>query len=146
MDGKPIDPPMVMAGRAARIARFMDLSSPGRSHLMEVAATIRASRWTVEQQLDTVLDNSYFAEGVRGFRQGAKHVFGKPLEQLNAAQMHVLLALDWSPSGLCHPDLLRRLALVKSTQWGVPVSTQELDVALATVDPDLAARQCEATR
>jgi hypothetical protein len=133
MDGKPIDPRMVMAGRAARIARFMALRSPGESHLMEAAASIRASTWTVEQQLDTVLDNAYFAQGVRGFRQGAMHVFGRPVEQLDAAQLHVLLTLDWAPSYLCNPERLRKLAATKSSQWRMPVTTQELDAALATI-------------
>jgi hypothetical protein len=130
-----------LASRTSRLStRFMASGSHGDRHLMEAAATIQASRWPVEKQLDTVLDNTFFAEGMRGFHQGAMHVYGQPLEQLDAAQLHVLMTLDFIPGALCHPDRLRKFAVAKATQWSVPVSPRELDAALA------AAHRCEATR
>lgn len=134
-----------LAFRTARIARLMGNRSQGDSHLMGIAAAIRASRWRVENQLDTVLDSTYFAEDVRGYRQGASYVFRRPLERLDVAQLHILMALEQGPRYLdpwCHRDRLRETALAAATRWNVPVPPQEIDAALVSIRPNPAGGGC----
>lgn len=143
---RPAFPPGVaLASRTARHARFMGRQSQGGSHLMEAAATVRASRWPVEAQLDTVLDKTNFGSGVRGYRQGASHFFGHPLERLDAAQLHLLVTIEWAPSAYdpwCHPDRLRNRAMYNAVHWNVAISPEQLEAALATIGPAPAGRRC----
>lgn len=138
-----VPPGMRLASRTALIARLSASESQGNSHLMGAAATIRASQWPAEEQLDTVLDNAWFGEGVRGFRQGALHVFGRELEQLDAAQLHVLMTVEQGPGYFkCRPDRLRESALAAATRWNVPVAPQKLEAALATIGPPPSGHRC----
>jgi hypothetical protein len=136
MDGKPVDPRMTMAGRVARTAGFMGQRSAGRYHLMEMSAAIRASRWSVASQLDTVLDAAYFGGDAHGMREGAMRVYGQPLERLDEARVHVLVALMHAPNALdpwCHADRLRERVFATARKWNVPASAQQLEAALAAI-------------
>jgi hypothetical protein len=145
MDKRPVDPRMTMAYRAARSAKQVGGGGVGGWHLMQAAASIRASRWPVEGQLDTVLDSMHLGEGVRGYRQGAMHVFGLPLERLDAAQLHLLITIAWAPGYFdpwCQRDRLRTRVFETAMKWRVPATTEQLEAALASIGPPPADSRC----
>jgi hypothetical protein len=142
LDHRPTDPSMTMAYRVARIGRLARSGSMSNYHLMQAAATIRASNWPVESQLDTVLDQAYFGGAheneILGLREGARRVYGLPVSGLDEARIHVLLVLMEGPSYLdpwCHPDRLRKRVLIAATRWSAPPSLQQLEAALSAIGP-----------
>ena len=146
MERRPVDPAMHLAGQVGRLAQpIPHVGSMLEHHLTGMAGAMKASRWPVESQLDTLLDNAWFGEGVRGYRQGALRVFGQPLERLDAARLHVLMTLALGPGYYdpwCHPERLRERTLAMAPRWKVPASRRELDAALASIGPPPVENRC----
>jgi hypothetical protein len=139
------DPGITMANQAARAAGLA--AHGGRNRLLvEIAATIRASHWPVASQLDTVLASAYFGGETHGLRDGAMRLYGRPLESLDEAQLHVLVAMMAGPRYFdpwCHHDRLRERVFATAPKWNVPTSAQQLEAALAAIGPRPADDRCD---
>ena len=143
--GRPMDVGMTMAGGAARPVRFMASHEQGSHHLMEFAAAIQASRWSVESQLDTTLENAPFGPDIRGLRAAALRYFGAPVESLDAPGLWVLLAIGHSPTYFnpwCKRDRLREFALERAVQRHARLAPAEIDAALDSLAPMPQGHQC----
>jgi hypothetical protein len=133
-----VTPGQALAHRVARSARLRAPHGMVRYHLMQAAATIQASRWPVEQQLDTVLANTYFAPDVRGLHAGSLNVFGVPASRLDPARLHLLIALARAPRYLdpwCHPDRLRERIARPSSGIEPVLTSKQIDDALRAIRP-----------
>jgi membrane carboxypeptidase/penicillin-binding protein PbpC len=137
---------MTLPYRAARHAQLAERAGMGSYHLMQAAATIRASRWPVDSQLDTVLDAQYFGGAAEGLHAGARRVFRRDVERLDEAQLHVLMALNFSPGALdpwCHPDRLRKRVFATVARMQISATPAELDAALASIGPQPPDESCK---
>jgi hypothetical protein len=132
-----ITPGIALAGRAARHAKLIGGGTMADYHLMQIAASIQASRWPVDRQLDTVLEHMRFGDG-HGFASGSRRMFGKDASELSTPQLHVLLAVGHAPAGFdpwCHADRLRGYLLHEVDRGHVDATPAELDAALVTLAP-----------
>jgi hypothetical protein len=132
------DPGMTLAWQLASLAPLAPGERGANHHLMRIAALIRASHWPVASQLDTVLASAYFGGETHGLRDGALRLYGRPLESLDDAQLHVLIAMMPGPGYYdpwCHRDRLRTRALETAAKWRVAATQAQLEAALASIGP-----------
>lgn len=134
-----VDPAMRLAGQVGRLAQHVPrVGSMFQYHLTGIAGAIRASNWPVERQIDTMLDTAYFGGEAHGLREGALRVYGQPLDGMDEARIHVLIALMHGPNAFdpwCHADRLRERVFTTARTWNVPASPQQLEAALTTIGP-----------
>lgn len=82
-----------------------------RTH-QRLALTIWLTRhWSADELLAFDAEHAFFIHGVSGMRAGAQVLLGREWEQLDAADLALLLAVKGSRSGQrdpwCHPDRIR---------------------------------------
>jgi hypothetical protein len=130
------DTSLYLAGQAARSAP----GSPGTTamyHLAGIAAAIQASRWPRNVVFDTVLEQRHQLRG------NARRYYGRDVEALDDAQLHVLMSINGTgDEPWCQATRLRKRAMLLTKRWRTPPSKDALEAAFHRILPPPAGHHC----
>ena len=139
--GAPVDSQRGLLSRAGRtLAMRQAHPTRGlRGHLLDSAATIRASRdWPLERMVDTILAESTFGRGAKGIEQAALAWYGRPLDDLVPEERLLLIALMKGPSHydpVCRPERFAQRYPWAAKRAGFADAGSALRAALARMRP-----------